>query len=195
VLAGVIVSEVIGLSSTSTGVAFFFCRYKDSMTQQPINILTAIAAQLARQNSAAYAILEGYYQKLQPAEGVPTSPTMWKMMEILEKMAGCFGAVYIVVDGVDECDDHTADVVSALSAIVGNGPNISMCILSRNEQDIRQALVESFVHIDIRAQATDIRLYVAAELEARIRKKQLRLGSMAIKDEILRALVDGNGGM
>ncbi|KAK4445363.1 hypothetical protein QBC34DRAFT_472647 [Podospora aff. communis PSN243] len=188
-------SEVLGLSSTSAGIAFFFCRYKDNATQQPINILTTIAAQLARQNADAYAVLDEYYRELQPPEGVPTSPAIWKMAEVLETMAVCFGAVYIVVDGVDECDDHTVDVLSALSSIVENGPNISMCILSRDEQGIRQVLVETFVHIEIRAQASDIRLYVAAELEARIRKRQLRLGSMAMKDEILRALVDGNGGM
>src|SRR4051794_11828266 len=58
-------------------------------------------------------------------------------------------------------------------------------------------LAESFVHLDIQARGTDVRLYVAAELETRIRRRQLRLGSMhvAMKDEIPRALVEENGGM
>jgi hypothetical protein len=195
VLAGVVISEVLPLSSSSTGVAFFFCEYKDIRTQQPLNVLTTIASQLARQNQDAYGVLEDYYNEIQPSEGIPTSPTMWGMTDVLERMMQCFGSIYIVVDGVDECDDHAADVATALMTIAERGTNISLCILSRDEQEIRQVLGESFVHLDIRAQGTDVRLFVAAELESRIRKRQLRLSNMALKDEILRALVEENGGM
>lgn len=179
----------------STGVAFFFCQYKHSQTQQPIHILTTLAAQLARQNSDAYEILERYYKELQPEKGVSTDPTNWMTRGVVEKMIACFGSVYVVIDGVDECDESTADVVSMLTAIPDASSNVSICVLSRDEQEIRQALAESFLHIDIQAQSEDVNLYVAAEIDARIRRNQLRLKNMALKDEILHALVQNHGGM
>jgi Cdc6-like AAA superfamily ATPase len=69
VLAGVVISEVLALSSISTGIAFFFCQYKATATQQPINIISTFTAQLAKQNQDAYALLEDYYDELQPEEG------------------------------------------------------------------------------------------------------------------------------
>lgn len=165
------------------------------MTQSPINLLKTIAAQLARQNQDAYDILEGYYKDLQPTQGVSTSPTAWVMREVVEKMAGCFGSVYVVVDGVDECDDNTSDVVGLLVALADSVPSASVCVLSRDEPEIRRALDDSFVHVGIEAQNHDVHLFVAAEIDTRIRTKKLRLRNMSLKDEILHTLVQEHGGM
>lgn len=195
ILAGVVISEVLALASVSTGIAFFYCQYKDSVTQQPINLLKTIAAQLARQNQDAYSILEAYHKELQPTQGVSTSPTSWMMREVVEKMAGCFGSVYVIVDGVDECDENTTDVAELLVGLADSVPSMSICVLSRDEPEIRRTLAESFVHVGIEAQNSDVHLFVAAELDTRIRTKKLRLKNMSLKDEILHTLVQEHGGM
>ncbi|KAK5659060.1 hypothetical protein OQA88_1147 [Cercophora sp. LCS_1] len=149
-----------------------------------------MAAQLARQNPDAYEILESYYKELHPEHGVSTSPTAWMTRDVVEKMTGCgcFGSVSVVIDGVDECDGNAADVVRVLTAIADNAPNASICVLSRGGQEIRQVVIDTFTHVDIEAQNQDVHLYVAAEINARIQRNQLRLKNIALKDEILSQL-------
>ncbi|KAK1834051.1 hypothetical protein QBC39DRAFT_30471 [Podospora conica] len=195
VLAGSVVSEVLALGSSVTGIAFFFCEYKRSETQKPINVVQTMASQLARQNNKAYELLEEYYRELHPSQGIPNAPSLWAMREVLRQMIACFNTVYMVIDGLDECDEFAREVAIMLAETVQDEENLSLAILSRDELVIRESLEGSFVHLDIEAQRDDVRLYVASELELRTRRGQLRLRSVGLKDEILRVLVDENGGM
>lgn len=72
VLAGAMISEVLRLSSNSTGVAFFFCEFKNQQSHHSLNILQTMASQLALQNQAAYSLVEEYYKELQPLHGLGT---------------------------------------------------------------------------------------------------------------------------
>ncbi|KAF5005773.1 hypothetical protein FDECE_7802 [Fusarium decemcellulare] len=196
VLAGAVISEVLGLSSSTVGVAFFFCDYKDSQTHEAMNILQTMASQLARQNHEAYMILEAYYKEIQPNEGLSSGPSLWELNDIIHQMVASFEKVYMVVDGIDECGETAREVARALADIVEEQEStVSLTILSRDELPIREALQDAFVSIEIEAQKDDIRLYVATEMESRVQTGQLRLRNMALKDEILRALVNDNGGM
>ncbi|KAF4458972.1 Ankyrin repeat, partial [Fusarium albosuccineum] len=196
VLAGAIISEVLDLSSSTVGVAFFFCDYKDSRTHEVINILQTMASQLARQNHEAYMVLEAYYKEIQPNEGLSSDPSLWELNDIIHQMVACFEKVYMVIDGIDECGETAREVARALADIVEEQEStVSLTILRRDELPIREALQDAFVSIEIEAQKDDIRLYVATEMESRIQTGQLRLRNMALKDEILRALVNDNGGM
>lgn len=195
VLAGSVVSEVLALSSSVTGIAFFFCEYKRSETQKPINVVQTMASQLARQNTKAYEVLEEYYRELHPAQGIPNVPSLWRMREVLQEMVAFFNTVYMVIDGLDECDEFAREVAIMLAETVQDEENLSLAVLSRDELVIRESFEDSFVHLDIEAQRDDVRLYVASELELRTRRGQLRLRTVGLKDEILRVLVHENGGM
>lgn len=195
VLAGSVVSEVLALSSSVTGIAFFFCEYKRSETQKPINVVQTMASQLARQNTKAYEVLEEYYRELHPAQGIPNVPSLWRMREVLQEMIAFFNTVYMVIDGLDECDEFAREVAIMLAETVQDEENLSLAVLSRDELVIRESFEDSFVHLDIEAQRDDVRLYVASELELRTRRGQLRLRTVGLKDEILRVLVHENGGM
>lgn len=196
VLAGAMMAEVLKLGSSSIGAAFFFCEYKDRQTQQSLNIFQVMASQLALQNQAAYKILEEYYKELQPLHRLGSSPSFWKMRDVLVQMAACFKTVYMIIDGLDECGDNAPDVADALSQAAENETStISLAILSRDEYTICEVLQDTFTRIDIEAQKEDVRLFVATEIATRTQLGKLRLGNMALKDEILHALVDRNGGM
>lgn len=197
VLAGAIIEEVLKLSSENVGVAFFFCEFKNSQTHLPLQLLSTLASQLARQNSDAFKILDAYHEELHPESRLGSGPTLSRMLDVIQQMAQCFQTVYIVVDGVDECGDHAREVSETLLSLVidDEESTISAAILSRKEQHIREVLEVSFDPLDIEAHKDDVRLYVATEIESRIQSKRLRLKNMALKDEILHALVDENGGM
>lgn len=62
---------------------------------------------------------------------------------------------------------------------------MSIAILSRDELHIRDRLEMDFEHIEIAARSGDIHLFVAAELEVRIKDKRLRIRKVGLKDEVI----------
>ncbi|KAK7751938.1 hypothetical protein SLS62_006081 [Diatrype stigma] len=199
VLAGAIITECLQLGSVSnrTGSAYFFCTYRDQKTQLPRNVLSSLASQLARQNEEAYQILEGYYKDLRLHNEIPADPSPDKLLQILAEMSGCFDQVFIVVDGLDECEadaDAMARMLRRLATQRSNN-SITTALLSRDVIDIRQQVEDDFTHIDIQAHTEDIQLYVASEMEKLISEKRLRIRDISLKDQIMTQLVNGAKGM
>jgi hypothetical protein len=193
ILAGAMVQEVLKLSSETVGVGYFFCEYTDTDEDMPLKILSCLASQLARQNMEAYLVLEGFFKKQDAGLGFCST---LRFLELLRKLSQAFEAVYLIIDGLDECGKQANEVASIFTSIsdLDDSP-ISVAILSRHEMEIHEVLISSFHHLDVEAYKDDVRLYVAAEIQSRIQSKRLRLRNMAIKDEIMHVLIDKNGGM
>lgn len=199
VLAGLIITECLQLSSLSdkSCSAYFFCTYRDKKTQLSKNILSSLASQIARQNEQAFKILEGYYEDLKLDNDLPADPSASKLLGILSKMAACFDQVFIVVDGLDECetdDDDVAQILARLTALRVDS-SITTALLSRDVIHIREQLEVDFTHIDVEAHTEDIELYVACETEKLISAKKLRIRNLSLKDQIMTELVNGAKGM
>jgi len=196
VLGGLITQQALQLASTteSYGACFFFCDYKDPTSHLLVNILSSLTSQLARQNDEAFEILETYHKSLHPARGMPMSPDEERTKQIFLNMAESFSRVYVVIDGLDECGTDPS-VVIGLNSIVSSSQIVSMVVLSRDELHIRERLEVGFEHIEIAARSGDVHLFVAAELEARIRDRRLRIRKVGLKDEVLGRLVSGAQGM
>ncbi|KAE9571889.1 hypothetical protein CGMCC3_g12107 [Colletotrichum fructicola] len=198
VLAGFIIGQALARSSDTVASGFFFCDYKNEKTQTPANVLGALAHQLARQNEQAYVILEEYHKELNPKNGLPRSLDSDDLVRVIVTMAQKFKKVYLVVDGLDECQDSTEDVVRALCVISESSEAISMALLSRNEDNIRDHLQDPnrcFENIQIAAHTEDITEYVTSEIQQRIDNKKLYLQDLSLKGEIVDSLVDGAKGM
>ncbi|KAF4887570.1 Ankyrin repeat, PH and SEC7 domain containing protein secG [Colletotrichum fructicola] len=198
VLADFIIGQALARSSDTVASGFFFCDYKNEKTQTPANVLGALAHQLARQNEQAYVILEEYHKELNPKNGLPRSLDSDDLVRVIVTMAQKFKKVYLVVDGLDECQDSTEDVVRALCVISESSEAISMALLSRNEDNIRDHLQDPnrcFENIQIAAHTEDITEYVTSEIQQRIDNKKLYLQDLSLKGEIVDSLVDGAKGM
>lgn len=195
VLAGSIIEEALKNSSENTATAFFFCDYKDTRTQTPQNVLSALASQLAIQKEAAYSYLDQYYRELHPCRGLDRLPDINGLQKILKDMVKCFGHIYLVVDGLDECGNKTDSVIDGILDIVYCSNNISTAFLSRDKYNIRDRLKTGFTSLEIAAQTEDITEYISSEMEKRILNKSLRIDDLNLKGEILERLVDGAKGM
>ncbi|KAI8311770.1 hypothetical protein K4K61_011448 [Colletotrichum sp. SAR11_59] len=195
VLAGSIIEAALRRITEATSSAFFFCDYKEANTQIIENILGALAYQLAIQKENAYAILEQYHNELHPNNGLPKQPTRRALQKVLRKMLELFDHTYLIIDGLDECGNSTNEVVETLSEISEDTDHISIALLSRDEDEIRDRLQGSFTPIEIAAHKGDVTEYVTAEIEERIRTRRLRIGSLDLKGEILQGLIDGAKGM
>ncbi|KAI1341959.1 hypothetical protein F5Y15DRAFT_413228 [Xylariaceae sp. FL0016] len=195
ILCGAVIEELLQESSTTTAVAFYFCDYKSPSTHDPLNVVGAIAVQLAIQNTTAFELLEEYYQTLNPATRLPKSPRTEDLQRLIRDMTALFGKVYIVVDGLDECGREAPGVVQALQVISGDSRNVSMALFSRNEPEMREELEAEFSHIETAARTEDLDLYVQAEMTRRKRLANLGLRNPELHAEIRHTLVNGAQGM
>ncbi|EMT62613.1 hypothetical protein FOC4_g10006237 [Fusarium odoratissimum] len=197
VLAGSVIQEALSRSYASRriGVAFFFCDYKESKTWDTVNILGALASQLARQNNESYNVLDAYYESLYPPKGLPQTADIDELRAQISQMCETFDQTIIVVDGLDECDDLTDEVVDSLIQVAAYSERLSMALFSRDHYNIRARLEEEFEPIQIAAHTEDVELYVNAEVDKRIRTRQLQLTSAHMKEEIRSALVGKADGM
>ncbi|TIC94240.1 Vegetative incompatibility protein HET-E-1 [Colletotrichum higginsianum] len=195
VLAASIIEETLGKSTETTSSAFFFCDYKSTDTQKPENILGALVYQLAIQKEEAYERLERFYEELHPSNGLPRVASATSLERVLKDITEMYDHVYLVVDGLDECGKLADDVVEIFSGISEDTDNVSMALLSRDEDHIRNYLVENFVPLEIAAHKEDITEYVTSEIEERTRNRRLRIDGAELKAEILHGLIDGAKGM
>ncbi|KAF9769047.1 hypothetical protein IL306_013603 [Fusarium sp. DS 682] len=197
VLAGSVIQEALSRSHACEriGVAFFFCDYKEPSTWNIVNIFSALASQLARQNDESYNVLDTYYESLYPPEGLPRTADAEDLRAEISRMCEKFDQTIIVVDGLDECDDLTDEVVDNLIQLADYSEGVSMALFSRDHYNIRVRLDEEFEHIQIAAHTEDVQLYVNAEVDKRIRTRQLQLTSADMKEEIRHALVKKADGM
>ncbi|KAJ8125168.1 hypothetical protein O1611_g8472 [Lasiodiplodia mahajangana] len=158
VLAGLIIYECLKISSADNRKAttYFFCTYGNKATHSARSLLSSLAAQLARQNEGAFRILEGYQQELISQEPLVTEPSIQKLLEVFEAMCRMFDEVFIIVDGLDECE--TDEVLRSLSqlSLKMNSSSTTTLLLSRDVVHIRDQLEFDFNHIEIEAHTEDI---------------------------------------
>lgn len=195
VLAGTIIEEALRKSSEDIAVTFFFCDYKNTETQTPVNVLSALASQLAIQKEEAYGYIDRYYQELHPERALERRPTVFDLQRILKDMIKSFDHVYLIVDGLDECGDNTDNVIDGLLDVIECSDNISTAFLSRDEYNIRDRLESDFTGVEIAAHTEDVTEYVTSEIEKRISNKSLRIDDLNLKGEILERLINGAKGM
>ncbi|KAH7127964.1 hypothetical protein B0J13DRAFT_530646 [Dactylonectria estremocensis] len=197
VIAGAIISECLQRNMAGKAVAYFFCTHRDKRTQQSSNILSSLCAQLALQDEAAYSILETYHDELRSNLHLQGEPEPESLIGVLQKMGGSYNQAFLIVDGLDECDDQVEINLKNLVslAVRDDQEKISLALLSRDEVPIRHQVESDFRCIELEAHTEDIQLYVASELEQRINSRKLRLRDMTLKDQIMAKLVDGAKGM
>lgn len=196
VLASSVIQEAIGQSCPNVAVAFFYCDYKNIATQEPRNIFGSLACQLALQDEQSFEKLRAFHEKYNPADRPSIGCSLESLRDLLVEMASNFNNAMIIVDALDECGTQSKYVTNLLSGLDNSDEvgNIKTLFLSRNEEDIREVL-EGYDQVSIAARSSDLRLFVGAEIELRIRNKDLRIKDESLKQDIMERLVEGADGM
>lgn len=84
--------------------------------------------------------METYYDELKSKPQLAAEPTTGKLIEVLYRMCELFSQVYLIIDGLDECDKPVDSIVESLVIISLSQRRkiISMSLVSRDEVPIRQ---------------------------------------------------------
>ncbi|KAF5587381.1 heterokaryon incompatibility protein het-E-1 [Fusarium pseudoanthophilum] len=193
VLSAAVIKECLQRNAHDAhkATAYFFCTYRHERSQHLVNILSSLCIQLALQNENAFHILEEYHGQLFSSHHLSTKPTAEMLSQILHRICACFTRVYIILDGIDECDNRVEANVKCLAELALSQVDdvINMALFSRDESIIRTRLEKDFPHVEIEAHTEDLQLYVASELNERIASKRLRLRDPNLKDLIMTRLV------
>lgn len=196
ILSSLIIQQCLKQAADDRAVAFFYCDYKNPRSQDMVQILSSLTSQLARQHESCFKLLKNYDIELRPQHQLRRSPEVQELIELLRNMSEFFEDVRLIVDGIDECNENAGEVARELRSLGNDHAVISMCLLSRDELDIRAVLQAPMCdHIEIEAHTEDVEHYVRTEIEDRLRKKKLRLKSNDLKDEIIHQLVTRAKGM
>ena len=176
-------------------LAYYYCDYKIPATQDPRTILGSLAKQIALQDRQAFAELEELYRQVSKDGDIPRSAHAEDLRDLIMNMTKRLSDVFFVVDGLDECSSERSVVIDLLDSLKGPASDgVRLLFASRDEQDIRMAL-RDYHEISIAAKSSDIRLYVAAELQRRVDKGSLVLRNPSLKEHIMERLVEKADGM
>ena len=183
-------------SAINHAIAYFYCDYKDAQTQQPQKILGTIAAQIAAQSADAFKILRDLYETQHTSAQIRDPKSNASMIKLIKDLCGVFDDVSIIVDGLDECGSNVIDLTKHLRSLNNeDGSNIRILLFSRDEQEIRTLVEVEFEQVDIVAQSSDLRRYVAAEVQRRTEDGRLEFNNPALKEKIMDSLVAKASGM
>ncbi|KAI4120736.1 MAG: hypothetical protein LQ338_006802 [Usnochroma carphineum] len=196
VLAATVIEEALRTSNTSQAVAFFYCDFNDPATQKPHLILGSLVQQLAKQDEQSFQKVQTFCDRCNPEYRDNYDYDPIELRDLILGTTSSFDCAAVIVDGLDECGMNAALVTELLASLSlkSGTSNIKALLLSRDEAEIRDHL-ESYAQLAIGARRSDLKLYVGAEIETRMRKNRLRIRDQSLKDFIMEKLVNEADGM
>lgn len=176
-------------------VAYFFCDYRALPTLDVNTIIASLLLQLGKQCPKAFTTLQSFQAEVESEYGSVTAVPLKLLLATFADVVSLFSTVSVIVDGLDECLEHTS-IVQALVALCVETDSMRMLCFSRDEPDIRRCLMAAgFAEHPVEADNQDIKAYVTAQLEERTKNHLLTVENADLKLKIQERLTYGAKGM
>ncbi|KAI9434678.1 hypothetical protein H4582DRAFT_2100870 [Lactarius indigo] len=182
-------------------MAYFYFDFKDTAKQDSRTLLSSILIQLSDQSDVYCDILHTLYSTHRRGSVQPNDDAL---MQCLKTMLAALGAtpIYLILDAVDECVNTSGvpspreKVLRVVKELVGlKLSNLHLCITSRPEIDIRNALGPLAAHRislhDESGQNADIANYVSSVVYSDSRMRRWRAEERDMVVGTLSAKADG----
>jgi ankyrin repeat domain-containing protein 50 len=187
-----IVDDLISWVPEKTSpVAYFFCRHDSPESLKARTIMGSLVRQLLL-----------LVQDLPLAE-LPNESISYldaeSLCSLLYRIFPTNRPAYVVLDGLDECDLPTADLILRQLGKLQKSIILHLCIAIRLDPATSQSLglkeLASTKKVQMPDDNRDIEAYIDAELERRVESGKLKMGNPAIILEIQQKLMKGSQGM
>ena len=164
------------------GIAFLYLKYNE--TDQTLdNILGNLLRQFVQEMESIPSSLIDLYEHHRSRN---TSPSSDELVEILRFMLDSFKEAFLIVDGLDECEEILRwDLLEQLENFQ---PKLRLLITSRYLDTISEDL-ENFERFEIRANSEDLELYVGHQMKKNRNLRKMIQRNPKIKDDIKNAVV------
>ncbi|KAK3390052.1 ankyrin repeat-containing domain protein [Podospora didyma] len=184
------------VQSTDTGLAYFYCDYKDAQKQDPSKLLGTILAMLAKQKRAIFENIQDFFLGQLKDSPAFTATFDELLSNFATFLGGHFRRVVLVVDALDEADPGSWECLTQALKKLHHQCNVKILVTSRNELLIARAFEDlSSTSIEQSDVAPDIRDFIAVEISSRIKQRKLKLRDPELEITIRNTLVGGSKGM
>ncbi|KAL8892591.1 MAG: hypothetical protein Q9192_005592 [Flavoplaca navasiana] len=179
-------------------LAYFYFAFDDQAFQSVEGLIRSLITQLCAQSTSIPHCVEALYNKCSKQRSQPIPPSDDSLRIVLSQLFGCFKAVYIVLDALDECTERH-NLITALEKIVAwQKSELHLLTTSRREWELEECmnmLTEEADRIGIQGMPVeaDINSYVRGRLCTDRRLK--RWNKPELEEEIAMTLTSKAHGM
>jgi hypothetical protein len=152
-ISSTIIQEVLDVCKTGLAtLAFFYFDFRDAAKQDVRSLLSSLLIQLSSISDDFGKILFKLYSAHGRGSQQPSEDALMEGLKDMFTLPGQ-GEIYIVVDALDECPNLSGyptpreQVLTIMQELIGlRLPHVHLCVMSRPEVDIRDALEPLVVH-------------------------------------------------
>jgi hypothetical protein len=168
-------------------VACVYCNYKEANNQTAANLLASVWMQLAHDSE----ISRDVYELYQSCVSRRTRPNLKEVSIVLKSKMNEFSRLFVVVDALDECSTTEIVFVEELRKL---HPAVNLLVTSRHAPDAVQAPQDK-IHIEVQANAADIRSYVDSRVKGDPNLVRLATGNTHLQEIIVDTVTSNARGM
>lgn len=188
-LANIVDDLNLHVPDSQVPVAFFFCRHDVSESLKARTVIGSLARQLLRPIP---------FLQTEPLAGTRITDSE-RILDILNHSIPSDFRAYIVLDGLDECEEKEVDILVQFLQTLQGRLRLSLCISFRAGVESSLILSPSVFlkssTVMIPDDNPDVAGFISAQLEKSIESGKLRVGDPALILEIEDALLQGTQGM
>lgn len=196
VLAASVVEHLTTLNlSRSSALCYYYCDYADALSLQPTNIIGSLIKQLLIQLPLA-TFDENFSESLEES----TSTTLLTdSSKSISRLLTYYTSAYIVLEGLDELslEGQTICLELIKSMLQKHELAVRFYVTSRSEERTIRSALKTFKTIELSNASIDedIALFIEAAIDSGFLEQNPAARRPRIKQEIVRALIDGAQGM
>ena len=183
-------------------LAFFYCDFTEDGKRSLRGLLSSVLDQLCHQSKSYRRILSNFYLERAIGSQHPSEDELKRCLKKILEVPN-EAPVYLIVDGLDECS-NTPDMPSPREKVLMlfknlvnlKLPNLRICVTSRPEIDIKEALeLPDFRSVSLHdesRQRKDIEKYIRFIVN---RDPKMRGWKAAVKKMVIDVLIKKSDGM
>ena len=186
----------VGLAS----VAFFYCDFREDQKKDLRGLLSSLLVQLCHQSDSYWDIIFKFYLEHDGSQ-YPSDEALAECLKSLLKLPGQ-APVCLIVDALDECSSTSAvpsprdEVLSLIEELIKSRlPNLRICVTSRPESDIKDALdpltFRSVSLHDESGQKRDIGEYIKSVINTNPKNRRWKAEDKRLVIDVLTEKADG----
>ncbi len=182
-------------------LAFFYCDFREEQKKNLRGLLSSLLVQLCHQSDSYSNLLFKFYLEHAKGSRHPSDDDLVRCLADLLKLPG-HAPVYLIIDALDECPNTSAipsprdDVLNLVEELIKSRfPNLSICVTSRPEIDIKGVL-DPLVHLFVSlheedGQKGDIEDYIKSVVNTNPKNKRWRAEDKQLVIGVLTEKSDG----
>ena len=181
-------------------LAFFYCDFREEEKMGLRGLLSSLLAQLCHQSDAYYDVLFKFYSEHAKGSRHPSDSALVGCLRDILKLPG-LAPVYLIVDALDEFPNTSsipsprAKLLYLLEELVKSRlPNLRICVTSRPETDIKDALDPLIFHSvslhDRSEQQSDIEEYIKSVINTHPKNRRWKAEHKKLVIDVLTKKAD-----